>query len=137
MTAAARSSSSGSTGRRLGARRRAATRSRACPAGALAAVGHDDDVADSRPASKLLEQRQQRRVHDHDAVLGVRGDVPQLVGMEPQVERVQHRAQQRHGEVGLEVAVVVPAERGDPVARADAERAERAGEPVRAAQALA
>ena len=65
------------------------------------------------------------------------GDVGQLVGVEPEVEGVEHRAEQRDGEVGLEMAVVVPAERGDAVAGADAERLERGGEPAGATQDLA
>ena len=55
------------------------------------------------------------------AVLGVVDDVGQLLGREPDVQRVQHRPHAGDGEVGLQVALVVPAEGADPVALLDAE----------------
>ena len=61
------------------------------------------------------------------AVLGVVDDVGELVGVEAEVERVEHAAHERDGEVGLEVRAVIPAERGDAVAGDDAEVEEDAG----------
>jgi len=49
---------------------------------------------------------------------------------------VEHRAHQRDGEVGLEVAVVIPAECGDAIAGTDTEGVERAGQAARPMQAL-
>ncbi len=80
----------------------------------------------------LFPQRQQALVDEDGAVLRVVDDVGELVGVEAQVERVQHAAHQRDAEVGLEVRTVVPAERGDAVAGLDAEIEQRAGEAARA-----
>jgi hypothetical protein len=86
----------------------------------LDAVADHDEVPEVGPRPEPLQQREQSRVHDHHPVFGVARDVGQLVRMEPEVEGMEHRAEQRDREVGLEVAVVVPAQRGDPVARGDA-----------------
>ena len=43
---------------------------------------------------------------------------------------MEHRAHAGHGEIGLHVLLVVPAEGADAVAGADAETAQRAGEPL-------
>ena len=49
-------------------------------------------------------------------------DVGDLLGEQADVQRVQHRADAGHGEIQLEVALVVPGERADAVARLDAQR---------------
>jgi hypothetical protein len=49
------------------------------------------------------------------------GDVDDLVGEQPDVERVQHPSGARHGQVELEVAGAVPAERGNPAVGRHAE----------------
>src|SRR5690606_25066837 len=46
-----------------------------------------------------VQQRQQRRVDEHHAVIGVVDDVGDLVGCQPQVERVQHGSRQRSCQV--------------------------------------
>ena len=79
---------------------------------------------------ELLQQRHQRVVDEDDLVLGVVDDVGQLLLEQADVERVQHRAGAGHREVQLEVALVVPGERADAVARLHAEPAERAREAV-------
>src|SRR5262249_39913346 len=56
---------------------------------------------------------------------------------EPWIERVQHGATERDPEIGLQVAAVVPGERGDPIAGLHAQTAERVGELLRAAVELA
>jgi hypothetical protein len=56
--------------------------------------------------------------------------------VEPEVEGVEHRAHQRDGEVGLEMAVVIPAEGRDAIAGADAEGVKRPGKAAGALQAL-
>ena len=71
---------------------------------------------------------QQAFVHEDRAILGVVDDVGELVGVEAEVERVEHAAHQRDAEVGLEVRAVVPAERGDAVAGRDAEIEQDPGE---------
>jgi hypothetical protein len=64
-------------------------------------------------------------------------DVGQLLGEQPQVEGVQHRAHRRHGEVRLEVLLGVPQERPDPVALLHAEPGQRPGQPCCALPDLA
>ncbi len=73
----------------------------------------------------LREQRHERVLDDHDAVLGVVGDVRELLGKEADVERVQHRAHRGHREVRLEMLLRVPAEGRDAIAGGDAEPRER------------
>ena len=82
---------------------------------------------------QLFSQGHQRLVDDDGDVAGVRGDVRQLVDVESNVERVEDRAERRHSEIRLEVAKVVPAQRGHAVAAADTKLLQRGGESARAA----
>jgi len=78
------------------------------------------------------QQRDQRRVDDDDPVLGVVHDVDQLLGKQPQVQCVQHRAHARHGQVRHQVLGVVPHERADPFVAGHAQVVmERVGQPGR------
>ncbi len=96
------------------------------------AVPHDDVVADARELLRMrLECRHERVVDEQHAVLRVVHDVADLLREEPDVDRVEHGARRRHAEVELQVAVRVPRERADAIARPDAERPERVGEPGR------
>ena len=61
------------------------------------------------------EQRRQRGVDDDHLVLGVVDHVGQLLGEEPDVQRVEHGPHRGHREVGLEVLLVVPGEGAHPV----------------------
>jgi len=55
-------------------------------------VGHRDELPDRLDAMRdRLDQRQERQVEEEDLVLGVVGDVDDLVGMQTRVQRVQHR----------------------------------------------
>jgi hypothetical protein len=73
-------------------------------------VGHDDHLLDRRHLSaKLLKKSEQRAIHDDHAVTRVRCDVRKLRRMQAQIQRVQHGADRRHGEIELEVPVMVPA----------------------------
>jgi hypothetical protein len=78
----------------------------------------------------LGEQWDDRRVDDDHAVLGVIDHIRQLVGEQTNVEGVQHRTHARHGEVGLEMGLVVPHERADAIALLHAQPAQRGGELV-------
>ena len=82
------------------------------------------------------EQRQQRPVGEDDLVLGVVGDVGQLLGEQPDVQRVQHPPGARRGEVQLHVPGGVPRERADPAVGADAEGVQHAAEPPGAVRPL-
>ncbi len=75
------------------------------------------------------QQPDERVVDDHHVVLGVVGDVDQLLGEEPDVEGVQHRAHRGHREVGLEVLDVVPLEGRHPLVAVDPQPAQRRGQP--------
>jgi hypothetical protein len=69
----------------------------------------------------LLPQRQQHAIDDHHPIVSVVDNEGELVGMQPQVERVEHASGQRNCEVCFEMLIVVPRQRGDPVAGLDAE----------------
>ena len=68
-----------------------------------------------------LDERPEHLVGDQDPVAGVGCDVGEVVGMEPQVERVRDEPADRRPDVRLEVLVVVPGEGGDAVAVDEAE----------------
>ena len=80
---------------------------------------------------------EQGLVDDDHTVLGVGGDVAQLVWVQTRVERVDHRSHQRNREVQLEVLGLVPKQCRDPIAIADAQVGEPAGEPPGTPGALA
>src|SRR3546814_515079 len=77
------------------------------------------------------QQAEQRPVDEDHLVLGVVGDVGELLREQADVEGVQHPPGAGGGEVELEVAGRVPRERGDPTVLGDAELVEHATEPVR------
>ena len=80
-------------------------------------VADDDEALDRlQLVDHACEHRHERVVDDHDLVLGVVDDVRELLGEQPDVQRVQHRAEARDREVRLEVLLRVPAERADAVA---------------------
>ena len=84
-----------------------------------------------------LEDVDQRLVDDDDAILGVGGDIAQIVWAQTRVERMDHRSHQRNREVQLEVLGLVPKQRRHPVAVADTQVGEPAGQPPGALGALA
>ena len=94
--------------------------------GRVAVADHDEVLDRLELAGDLREQRHEAVVDDDHAILGVVDHVGELLGEQPDVERVQHRAHRRHREVGLEVLLRVPQERADPVAGLDPEPRERA-----------
>ena len=90
----------------------------------------DHDVLDGlHRGQHRRERRQQRGVDDDHPVLGVVGDVDNLVAAEPDVQRVDDGAHARHREVGLDMLLVVPHEGGNPVPVLDAERGQRVRQP--------
>ena len=74
------------------------------------------------------ENSHQRHVDDDDPVLGLVSDELDLLREQPDVERVQHRTHRRHGDVGLQVLLVVPHEGGDPLIAVDAETPQGVGQ---------
>ena len=96
-------------------------------------AGHGNEGLDGLHArGDRLDQRQEREVEEEDGVLRVIGDPHDLVRMQPGIERVQHGAGARHGVVQLHVAVAIPCERRDTIAKADAVRGQRVGHAARA-----
>ena len=77
-----------------------------------AAEGEHDDFLELVQVRKLLVQRQQHVVDDEEAVLGVARDPADFFRRQAQVERVHHAAGGGNAEVGFQVGVVVPAQRG-------------------------
>jgi hypothetical protein len=94
-------------------------------------VLHGRHRVDQRP-----EQGQHRAVGEDDLVLGVVGDVGELLGEEPHVEGVQDPAGAGGGEVELQVPLAVPAERPHPAVAADAERVQDPAQPAGALRPL-
>ena len=74
------------------------------------------------------QEREQRAVDEDHLVVGVVDDVRELLGEQADVQRVQHPAGARRGEVQLEVAGGVPGERRHPTVGGDPERVEHAAE---------
>ena len=89
---------------------------------------HDDRLDRLEVVLDARQQRNERGIDDDAAVLGVVDDIRQLLGREPDVERVQHRPHAGDGEIRLEVALVVPAEGADAAIRPDAEPGEGGGQ---------
>src|SRR4028118_1167101 len=85
-------------------------------AGPVPALGDDDRVLYVGLVPELLEDRDERLVHEHDLVLGVVGYKREVVLVQPGVERVEHSPRAGRPEVRLEVLVGVPAQGSDPVA---------------------
>src|SRR5437764_727694 len=83
----------------------------------------------ARAGSTRVEQERPRA--------GVLEDVLDLGGREADVDRDHDRADLRDREVGLEHLEAVAQQQRDPVAPADAARAQRAGQPVNALAELA
>ena len=91
-----------------------------------------DHVLEADAVDELRRERPQHLVDDEHAVARVRGDVRVVVGVQAQVQRVRDEASDRRADVGLEVLVVVPHERPDPVAVVEPEPAERDRQALRA-----
>ncbi len=90
------------------------------------AIGHHDELLDAfQVLGDALQRRHDRSVDEDDPVVGVVDHELQVLGEEPRVEGVQHRARAGHREIELEVTVVVPGQGADPVPGADSQLPER------------
>ncbi len=93
------------------------------------ALSDDDDVLDGLAlVADPGEQGRDGAVDDHHLVLPVVDHVGQLLGEQADVEGVEHRPHRGHGQVRLEVLLVVPGEGPDPVIRAHTEPAQGLGQ---------
>ncbi len=98
-------------------------------AGHVALVGHHDHRLDALHVGAPFDDgRQEGKVGEEDLILGVADDVAELVGEQPRVQRVAHRADPHDRVPGLHVAAGVPGQRRDPVAGLHAQPLERVGE---------
>ena len=98
---------------------------------------HDDDPLDARALPHYAgEQARHGRVADDDLVRRMVDHVLELLGEEPDVEGVEDRAHARHGEVRLDMLLVVETEGPDTVARPDSEGREAVGQLCRSAPDL-
>ena len=86
-------------------------------------VGH----VRQRPGD-LAQQGDQRTVDDDHPVIGVVHHEGQLFREQADVQRVEHGAHRRDGEVGLEVLGMVPTEGGDPLITVDPDAPKGVGE---------
>ena len=75
-----------------------------------------------------FDDRQQVEVDEDHLVLGMVGDIGDVLGRQPRVERVQHRADAGNAEIELEMAIGVPGDGADPVAELDAQPLQRLGQ---------
>ncbi len=81
-------------------------------------------------AGNLTDQRDQRTVDHNHPVVGVVNDVGELLGEEPNVERVQHRTHGRDTEVTLQMLLMVPGERADTLISGDPNLPKGIGQPT-------
>ena len=97
------------------------------------AVGHRDPALDALACrSEPFDERRERQVEEAMAILGMIDDVSELVGKQARIDGVDHRARAGHRVIELEVAIAVPRERADAIARLHAQARQCAGEAARA-----
>ena len=88
------------------------------------------DLLDAGAARLDGRNHAREQVLDQEhSVLGVVDDPADLIGVQPDVDGVQHAAHARHAQVGFEVAVGIDGQRGDPLTRLHARRRQRTGQP--------
>ena len=94
--------------------------------GHVRSVGHRDPTLHRSAARRdLLDKREKREIKENQAVFGVVDDVDDLVFEQARVDGVDHRLHARNTVIELVVAIPVPGERADALARLDAEAPER------------
>ena len=103
-----------------------------------AVSGLDIALADRDHGVHGLQQRQDgcklsghRHVGDDHLVFGLVGDEGDLLGRQPDVERVQHRTHRWDGQVRGQVLGVVPHEGRHPLVAGDTDAAQRIRQPGR------
>ena len=96
--------------------------------GHVLAVGHGDEMLDRlQLGCQRSDQSREGDVEEQHPVFGMVDDVDDLLGEEPRVDGVHHRAGTRHPVIEREVTVAVPGQRGHPVRRLDAQLGQRVG----------
>ena len=108
------SSSSGSSG--IARRRAAASRSSYVDVVRRVAATDHHDVLDADRGAHLVDDRREELVGEAHLRAGVGEDVLELLGREPQVQRVDHARAEERGVVALEELVTVERHDREPVA---------------------
>ena len=93
---------------------------------------HDDHALEFHPVAEFFVNGQQHVVHDQETVAGMIRDVGDFIGMQAQIQRVQHAARDRHAEISLHVLGLIPQQRGHAVSAAQAKAGERIRQAARA-----
>ena len=84
--------------------------------GHVLVVGHDDVTLDAgRVPGNFLKKRHKHRIGKDPLVLGVVDDENDLLGKKPRINRVTDIPRPAYTVIQLEVSVVVPGKRADPI----------------------
>ena len=83
-----------------------------------------------------LDERKERDVEQQDLVPRVIEDVGKLLRMQAGIAGMKHSFAARHGEVGFEMPVVIPRERGDPHALLHTQLSKRTGKTPRSLRGI-
>src|SRR5437667_12887267 len=83
--------------------------------------------------TELFKQREKVLIHEDNGVLGMVGNVSDLVRRQAKVQRVQHGAVAGRAQIHLQMGVRVPRESRDPVSRFCSEFLEDIGQSAGAA----
>jgi hypothetical protein len=84
-------------------------------------IGHGNETLDIRQRRRqIMHQVGEGDVEEQHAAFGMVENVLDLLGKQPGIDGVQHRADARHREIKLEMTMGVPGECGDTVAGLDA-----------------
>ena len=97
-------------------------------------VQRDEGVTQGREAKPAIGREKKGEPDDQKAVARVVGNERNFIGMEAQIQGVQHAPRYRHAEVSFHMFGLIPQKRGHAVSTAQAEAGERAdGDSERAA----
>jgi hypothetical protein len=97
-----------------------------------AAEGNRPDALEAELIAEALVRGPENVIDDQKAVARMAGDVGDLIGMQAQVQRMNHAARQWHPEIRFEVRRVTPHERRHAVAAREARLLKRSCEPANA-----
>ena len=101
-------------------------------------VGHEDPALHQRAlVGNGFDQRHESQVDKYIAIFGMVGDVDDLLGEQPGIDRMRHGANTRRRVIGLEMPEAVPRHGGNPVVHFYAEGGQCIGELAGAAVSFA
>ena len=88
----------------------------------------DDTLELRQPRPDAFQQRRKLGISEEPARGGMVRGPGDLLGVDARIERVEHEPRAGHRVIELEMPVLVPGERGDPVPTGEAQAAERVRE---------